>query len=122
MSKYIYVNGRVFDKFHLANWRSNGEPVYIFEDNRYGSCYEKPSDCFEFDNFEDLIEVGDLIKFYVENEKYERVEYYGTIDEFGLICRYSLGFNSKRFLEIWKRIDNTFVRICHKENGNWVID
>ena len=105
MSKYIYYNGKIYTG-DIDTIKALAKHLAHFFDGK------------EFDNFEDLIEAGDLIFYRSEGKNYIESTVFND-DWFQCFIKNLLGVE---ILEIWKRIDNTFVRVCRKEEGQWVID
>lgn len=130
MSKYIYCNRKIYDRRNYAKLK-----IYLGEEidgidlkNKYRlvelpyehentkTVLEHMNSYIEFDNFEDLIEVGDLVVVedgytnikiktnfqIVTNIKNRIIE---TRDYFRV---------NKIVFEIWKRVNNTFIRVAHK--------
>lgn len=130
MSKYIYCNGKIYDRDNYAKLK-----IYLGEEidgidlkNKYRlvelpyeyenikTVLEHMNSYIEFDNFEEIIEAGDLIGYrHIHSGKYSVSIYENTIFELSEFLHFEK-------IEIWKRIDNTFVRVCHKKDGKWVID
>lgn len=82
------------------------------------------SECKIFDNLEDLIEVGDLLLIedsYTNIKNKTTFELVTNIKECDIETRNY--YNVKdMIIEIWKRVANTFVRVAHKIDNEWVID
>lgn len=89
-----------------------------------GECYCSPEDYIEFDNFENLIEVGDLV---VVEDDYTNIkiktnfQIVTNIKNRIIETRDYFSVN-KIVFEIWKRVANTFIRVAHKIDNEWVID
>lgn len=120
MSKYIYYNGKIIEIIeHKA-------VVVIILGTMCITSYPKRefnhiySNAKIVDNFEDLIEVGDLVHYGTSDHIEQVTELYDNKMATSN-CR-GRCIDDKNINEIWKRINNKFVRIAHKENDEWVID
>ena len=118
MSKYVYCKGKIYtqDKIIIANGL-----CFRFRDNECNECLG--NDFIEFDNFEDLIEVRDMVRCNIGAGVIGTgvVEEIDRSSDYPIICD-CFDVRVKGIVEIWKRIGNKFVRICHKENEEWKVD
>lgn len=139
MSKYIYCNGKIYNNENSNLCVKSYELISDFDnDNKYRlveyhyhnpcckSILEHMNSYIEFDNFEDLIEVGDIIEFAVDFDYYVKSEVldFQIIgeDDRKVINVFLDKVNYQSVKSIWKPVNNTFIRVCYKENGSWVID
>lgn len=107
MSKYIYIDGEIHIKSEC-----------FYEDLKINA-----KKVIEFDRFEDLIEVGDLITYMCLNglSFYEETRLVARVKETHIWCT-AMELREGAIIEIYKHIGKDFIRVCHRENGSWVID
>lgn len=126
MSRYLYYNGEIYNR--QKHFNEENDKFVLVCDNRYEViCYKsKDYHYILFDNFEYLIEVGDIIEFAVDIDYYVKSEVldFQVIgeDDRKVINVFLDKINYQCVKSIWKRLDNTFIRVCHKDNESWVID
>lgn len=151
MKKYIYVEDDFLDKYDIYDLENENQKrifrtkygrIIKFENNkivvercewigegnasdlkRYTISYKY----IEFDNFEDLIEVGDLIVIEEQDMTISKtVHWVWKINQnfHTSLGRLTKGFTETEInkIEIYKHIGKDFIRVCHKVDGKWVID
>lgn len=123
MSEYVYYNGKIYTK--ITNVYN--QTLYCHKNDIYHFFDVKDicGDYVEFDNPEDLIKAGDLVAIHTPSLFGYELMFVKDLHLDKTLFTNNKSYSNKNidYKEIWKRINNTFVRICHKEiNGEWVID